>query len=271
MSTLLGLMHINEMSERAFAITTQAIDLLASHYTTWIYRFNIFKALKKNAYDELDWLETVSLENEKNYQIWNYRQLVIGDILKSGDYDYHREFPILAAMLDEDPKNHHVWTYRKWFVETFNLFDDPKENEFVEYMIERDVRNNSAWNHRFFIKFETIQELKVSDVVDSELEYVKHQIKLSPQNESSWNYLTGVCDKFNIGLETIEDFCRQFVNEPKQDTGDEIELIKSSFALEILAKIYNNQTSIRYYDLLSEKYDPIRKNYWQFLKLTISY
>ena len=40
-------------------------------------------------------------------------------------------------------------------------------------MIEEDVRNNSAWNHRWFLVFGTDSGGEVSkEIVDRELEYV---------------------------------------------------------------------------------------------------
>jgi protein farnesyltransferase/geranylgeranyltransferase type-1 subunit alpha len=59
-------------------------------------------------------------------------------------------------------------------VERFNLFDDPKELQWTESMIEEDVRNNSAWNHRFYLVFGR-NEGKVEvekEIVVREIEYV---------------------------------------------------------------------------------------------------
>lgn len=264
MGTLLALMAKNELSERALAMTELGISTLASHYSIWCYRFDIIKALKKDLYEELDWLESIAIDNEKNYQIWNYRQLIIGQI---PDFDATREFPILNTMIMEDSKNHHVWTYRHWLVEKFNLFENEKELKFIDELLENDVYNNSAWSHRFFIKF---NYEKVD--VDEELNYVEHKIRLSPQNESSWNYLMGIYEKFQIPLTKLQPFLNEFVNPDIIDNtnNDDLELIKSSFALELLAKTYNNEKSLIIYDLLISKYDPIRENYWKYLKSKIS-
>lgn len=272
MGILLALMHNQEYSERALAITELGIEMLASHYSTWIYRFNIIKALKKDLFEELDWIESVALENEKNYQIWNYRQLIIKEQLKNDSYNFNREFPIISAMLHEDAKNHHVWSYRRWLVSEFDLFDNEKELDLINGLIDADIRNNSAWNHRFYLKFGKPDVS--SDTIDAELEYVKNAIKTSPQNESTWNYLLGIYQKFNIDLTTLEPFCKEFVDmailqTPEVADKEEIDLIKSSFALEVLAKVYKNDISTRIYDLLIEKYDPIRVNYWNYLKSTI--
>ncbi|KAI5951244.1 RAM2 [Candida jiufengensis] len=265
MGLLLALMKQNEYSERALQLTELGIEQLASHYTTWIYRFNILKNLpNKNLYNELDWCEQIAIDNEKNYQIWNYRQLVINEILQNEEspkeFNPYREYPVLEAMLDSDPKNHHVWSYRKWLIEKFDLYIDPKEIEFVNSMIENDVLNNSAWSHRFFINFK--QQNTTDDKINEEIEFSKKMIIKCPQNASSWNYLLGIYDKFNKNITELKEFTLQFVNIDNNE-------ITSSFAMETLAKIYkqdkNLENAKNIYQLLAEKYDPIRSNYWNYL------
>lgn len=53
-------------------------------------------------------------------------------------------------MFELDAKNYHVWSYRQWLVRRFELWDQG-ELEATEKLIDEDVRNNSAWNHRFFL------------------------------------------------------------------------------------------------------------------------
>ena len=54
-----------------------------------------------------------------------------------------------------DAKNYHTWSYRQWLLA---FFDDERlwegELGFVERLLDEDVRNNSAWHHRFFVLFE---------------------------------------------------------------------------------------------------------------------
>lgn len=260
MGILLALAQKNEYSERALSLTEQGIELLASHYTIWIYRFDILTHLNKDLLEELDWCEQIALENEKNYQIWNYRQLVINRIISTNiEFDPHREHPIINAMLESDPKNHHVWSYRKWLAEKFDLYDDPKELQFVDGCILMDFRNNSAWSHRFFLKFGR----DINDTEESttdEIEFVKKIIRQSPQNPSTWNYLIGIYEKKKRNFAELEPFCNEFTGA----------VVRSSFALEILGRIYLEQgkfkESVEVYDSLIEKYDPIRRNYWEFQK-----
>lgn len=51
-----------------------------------------------------------------------------------------------------DSKNYHVWSYRQWLVKRFALWDEG-EIEACEMLLKMDVRNNSAWNHRWFVVF----------------------------------------------------------------------------------------------------------------------
>ncbi|EDK42249.1 CAAX geranylgeranyltransferase alpha subunit [Lodderomyces elongisporus] len=283
MGTLLALMKLNEYSPRAKYITELGIEKLASHYTTWIYRYNILKNLPNtNYYDELDWCEQIALDNEKNFQIWNYRQLIINEIIameensaenadekevkRKVQFDPHREFPIMAAMLDSDSKNHHVWSYRKWLVEKFNLFNDVKEHEFVNSCIELDLLNNSAWSHRFFLNFSDYRtddsnEMHGEDLVEKEIEYVKNKITECPQNASSWDYLNGIYDKFDRDICELEVFANGFADF-EQDN------VKSTFAIELLAKIFMKKNQfdkcITQYEMLRDEYDPMRKNFWNY-------
>lgn len=56
--------------------------------------------------------------------------------------------------------------------------------------MEEDIRNNSAWNQRFFIISSTHDKIE-GDVLDRELDFAMRAIEKVPGNESSWNYLTG--------------------------------------------------------------------------------
>lgn len=273
MGILLAMLHKKEYSDRALHMTERGIELVASHYTIWNYRFNILINMDKDLFEELDWCEQIALENEKNYQIWNYRQLIIERIISTGHGDKfnpHREYPIMDAMLQEDIKNHHVWSYRKWLVERFELYHDPKEQGFVDHCIDDDLRNNSAWTHRFFIKFASEKHRTDSTIAD-EIEYAKDKICLCPQNPSPWNYVIGIYRRFGRNFDDLHDFCTKFASIDDDDAAEV--LIKSSFALEMLATIYKQRKqyapAVKAYEMLGSKYDPIRANYWDYEKSKI--
>lgn len=250
-------------SEDALQLTEKVLSIVAAHYTTWCYRLDIIQNIKRDLFTELDWCEMVALENEKNYQIWNYRLLVIEEIMKSPElsqkFNHKREYPIINAMLQEDAKNHHVWSYKKWLVERFDLYETPEELDFVTQCIDMDLRNNSAWTHRFFLR---MSRNPSSSLVDEEISYTKTKILECPQNPSSWNYLRGIYSSTKRDNCELKGFCEDLANVNEAE-------IKSSYALELLAEISiaeeRPSEAKRLYLLLAETYDPIRKNYWDYL------
>lgn len=263
MKDLRSALESKTYTEETLQLTEDALDLLASHYTTWHFRLAIIRHLKKPLLDELDWCEQVALENEKNYQIWNYRQNIIEDILAdpSVSFSYKREYPILAIMLEKDPKNHHVWSYRKWLVERFGLHTNPEELQFTKDLIDADARNNSAWTHRFFLNFG--KTALTGKALQTEIAMVKLYIDLCPQNPSLWNYLRGIYNHLDLNICDLKAFCSPYADLSKDKIG-------STYALEMLATIAAaegaQETASEIFNALATKYDPIRANYWNFLR-----
>ena len=69
----------------------------------------------------------------------------------------------------------------------YSLYDD--ELQYVDRLISDDMRNNSAWNERFFV----VKQTGITDeVVLAEITYVLNRIRLIKNNESPWNYLRGI-------------------------------------------------------------------------------
>jgi protein farnesyltransferase/geranylgeranyltransferase type-1 subunit alpha len=63
------------------------------------------------------------------------------------------------------------------------------ELEFCEKLLNEDVRNNSAWNHRYFAVVNTTGF--TPEVMKREVEYTLDCISIATHNESAWNYLRG--------------------------------------------------------------------------------
>lgn len=63
------------------------------------------------------------------------------------------------------------------------------ELEYVDTLLNDDVRNNSAWNQRYFVINNTTGF--TNDVLLTEIEYTLFHIKTATENESAWNYLRG--------------------------------------------------------------------------------
>lgn len=196
-------------------------------------------------------------------------------------------------MLAKDAKNYHVWSYRQWLVRRFALWEGCGEMRAVEKLLAMDVRNNSAWNHRWFLVFARQvedQSFSVSEeVMDREMEFAKSAIKMTPQNESPWNYYRGLLRKRGAPLnedEEVISFAKTFADPQKPDE------IRSTHALDLLAEAWGggldpssstgdqrkeNIQSVeiartrkiqagRALDLLANKFDPIRANYWNYRK-----
>lgn len=72
---------------------------------------------------------------------------------------------------------------------TYSLFD--KELEYVEQLLEEDIRNNSAWNQRYFVISNTTKFEQ--SIIDREIDFALNKIDIVKGNESAWNYLQGYC------------------------------------------------------------------------------
>jgi protein farnesyltransferase/geranylgeranyltransferase type-1 subunit alpha len=96
-------------------------------------------------------MEEVAIKYMKTYQVWHHRRLLITSL---GISYALRELEFIAKVLRVDTKNYHTWSYRQWLLSYFNDSDLwAEELDFVDQMVVGDVRNNSAWHHRFFVVF----------------------------------------------------------------------------------------------------------------------
>ncbi|CZT47509.1 related to geranylgeranyltransferase type I alpha subunit (RAM2) [Rhynchosporium secalis] len=282
MGYLRAIMAAKEYSPRVLGLTEHIISLNASHYTVWLYRARTLFALESSIEAELEWMNKVALDNQKNYQIWHHRQILIDNLYVKISSDHtaienlaDTETAFMARMFDEDSKNYHVWSYRQYLVRKLDLFNQ-KEIESIETLLRSDIKNNSAWSHRFFVVFSdpkistpgslaTERDFNIpSEIIDREIEFAKSATFDAPQNQSPWNYLRGVLTKGSRKLATQECFAGEFAKIPKEGEED----VKSSHALDFLADVWAEKKEFekaeRALDLLADKYDRIRKNYWMF-------
>lgn len=291
-------MASNEHSPRVLDLTAHIIDLNPAHYTVWLYRATTLFALSSSIKDELAWVNEVALENQKNYQIWHHRQLLISTLLDgpsptADEKDVHitsresildlarSELLFMSMMFERDSKNYHVWSYRQWLVRRLEIFPSqvhdfagPNEIAAVEQLLDQDVRNNSAWSHRFFVVFSDPSystpdsramerdDAIPSQIVEREIAFAQDKIRLAPQNMSSWNYLRGVLRKAGKSVTELEGFAEEFVRL------GEAEEVKSSHALDLLADVWaekgDREKAVTVLRLLADKYDRVRKNFWEW-------
>ncbi|EEQ88584.1 CaaX farnesyltransferase alpha subunit Ram2, variant [Blastomyces dermatitidis ER-3] len=297
-SYLRAVMAANEMSERALELTGDVILMNPAHYTVWLYRAQILVALKKDLNEEIEWVNKLALQCLKNYQIWHHRQLIMSN-LEAFPTLPGTEQQFLMQVFALDSKNYHVWTYRHWLVRHFKLWDHPQELADVETLIDQDVRNNSAWNHRWTLKFgprgdvdsgmpvgvvdkhgpKGSLDVVDEELIDAELEYAKDKILLAPENKSPWAYARGVLRAAGRPLAELKGFAAKFILEEVDSEGSVVKCqVKSSLAVEWLADVYVEEAeekdaeeekarkaeAVRMLTLLKDKYDPIRKNYWDY-------
>ncbi|EME80333.1 uncharacterized protein MYCFIDRAFT_78077 [Pseudocercospora fijiensis CIRAD86] len=282
MSYLRACMAADEHSPRVLDLTEDLIDMNPAHYTVWLYRAKVLISVHEKKGDllgglrgELEWLNEIALSHQKNYQIWHHRNLLVNKIAEVGngkgeEVDISAEREFVEKMFGLDAKNYHVWSYRQWLVKRFGLWreDEYGELEFTERMLRKDVRNNSAWNHRWYVINGNGGGVEGDeDVRDREITFAKKAIEKAPQNCSPWNYLRGVVRKSGVGLGSLKGFAEQYADWEK------VEGVRSSHALDLLADILGEEEggdgkarAGKALDLLATRYDPIRKNYWEYRK-----
>ena len=214
-----------ELSPRALALTAHLIKLNPSHFSVWQYRANILlhsPDLEASRDDvlraELGWLDELAHRNMKSYQVWQHRRLVVAAL-----GDPSGELKFVADNLERDAKNYHTWGYRQWVLAHFGGLTIPEssqgeggrgaaqfahlwdgEADYTDALLQTDVRNNSAWNHRWFIKFArygltgsatittTLSHIDLDamrNCIRFEKAYAKASLASVPNNASAWTYL----------------------------------------------------------------------------------
>lgn len=142
---------------------------------------------------ELQFCDDISLEQQKNYQVWYHRQTVIEKLLALEKITIlalaDRDFALCDKMLEEDSKNYHVWSYRQWAVVRYGCWE--RELAFVERCLQRDVRNNSAWNQRFWIGERSGWWASI-EICRREWDFALREAGRAPNNESPWLFATGI-------------------------------------------------------------------------------
>ncbi|KAG8803540.1 CAAX geranylgeranyltransferase alpha subunit [Serendipita sp. 399] len=272
-----GVVATEERSERVLELTEHIIRMNPAHYSVWQYRYETLLALNSPLDKELKLMDELALANMKFYQVWHHRKLIM--------MKYKKPLPdlsFIAKVLTADVKNYHTWQYRQWLL---TYFDDEElwryELPFVDILLKEDIRNNSAWHHRFFVVFDSGVRDGDEDramVVRRELNYAKQKIALSPNNLSAWNYLRGILNKTETKFSSIKSFVIPYtLPQQQKDTEEEEYLdldnplpsssatLPCALAMEFLADIYEEEGDVtRATELLTglaEEHDTMRKRY----------
>eukprot|EP00877_Chromochloris_zofingiensis_P003437 jgi/Chrzof1/13094/Cz07g19170.t1 len=194
-----AILALGEKSERALRLTQHMIKLNSADYTAWQYRWECLTTLGSDLEAEYQFTRQIALENAKNYQLWNHRRKLAQAL---GPSAVARELAFAAEALELDEKNYHAWAHRQSVVAQGACWQE--ELQYSAYMIDKDVRNNSAWNQRFFVLQNTCKTQDLSTIIGQELQYIAAKVQSAPHNESAWNYLWGIftldgCSQWEMG------------------------------------------------------------------------
>ena len=251
----------NEISERALALTEDAIDQNPANYTAWYYRrIVLFGLLEQTGRDlslEVDYMNEMTEKNEKNYQMWYHRQAILEKYrIVDGELD------MISKMIDQDSKNYHAWAHRQWVVKEFNLWSG--ELDYIGELLSRDLRNNSAWNHRFFVLRHT-RDVTSEEVRREEIEFAFSYIHKAPNNESPWNYVKGFANlrpEVSSIYELLERKCREVLQRTSINAHAHyvlLDCLVRSNEVDVLNEALSVCDSL-------VQYDSIRARYWQYKK-----
>lgn len=276
MDVFRAVLQMGEKTERALRLTETIIAYNSANYTVWHYRREILDALVAQEHDEdrraLRYAEELAFVHRtaqcisKNYQVWHHRREVVSRI-STGDGSQELEFT--AQVLMDDGKNYHSWAHRQWSVRKFDLWD--AELDFVNFMLARDCRNNSAWNQRYFVLTSRHRKLRPlpREMIVQELAFALKHITTCPHNESPWNYLRGLMRRES--LESFPELERGLdtLFEARPETRNCV--YRLSFLVDLYAEQGSSEDQLNqarvYLHQLAEELDPIRKAYWN-LRLT---
>ncbi|KAF9078821.1 hypothetical protein BDP27DRAFT_1441192 [Rhodocollybia butyracea] len=274
-----GIIKTGEKSQRVLQLTEHIIRLNPAHYTAWQYRYETLLAIEANLEDELRLMDELAITYLKTYQVWHHRRLLMLQIRKPAP-----ELVFIARTFQVDPKNYHTWSYRQWLLAYFN---DANlwigELDFVEELLNDDIRNNSAWHHRFFTVWQSGVREGEEDrerVLRRELIYVKQSISLAPNNASAWNYLRGILDHNSIPYQKMITFVQPYTLLLDEQVADLVDLenpppsksahLPCASAIEFLADIYEAEggnsmlKATELWKSLGNEHDISRKKYWEY-------
>lgn len=82
------------------------------------------------------------------------------------------------------------------------------ELAYVDRLLSEDVRNNSAWNERFFV----LNHFGfTADVLQREINYAMKQVRSLKHNESAWNYLRGLLQQGEGTMDQFPEVCHLMI------------------------------------------------------------
>ena len=203
-----------------------------------------------------------------------------------------QELLYLDSVIAADGKNYHAWSHRQWVVGTLaaaattarstsapNNDDDVinsvwgEERNCTSRWIQTDVRNNSAWNHRWFTMHRGQADRPLEPLAsDEEAEYALQQATLDPHNESPWRYLVAIVKERIKTLSsetdrilTLERYeAKATAVQPDISNTDEDAAVPLWAAITDLAELRGDSGRVKELTDRLVELDPIRQKYWRW-------
>jgi len=246
-----------ELSERVLALSKRIISLNAANYTAWHIRRECLFKMRKDLWEEMDFVEECAENNPKNYQIWYHRRALVEHL-----NDGSREPRFVSQILNNtDAKNYHAWAHRQWAVNRFQLWEG--ELEFSDYFIKQDVRNNSAWSHRWFV-LSRGNTAKILDdrIAAREISYAQEKAELAPSNECPYSYIRALCSKSkqSLGDDQIAHWLQSLLSK----CGDGALYHLRAMLVDSWILRGRREEAMNGCIELGERYDSIRASYWKW-------
>lgn len=146
-------------------------------------------------------------------------------------------------------------------------------------MLEDDVRNNSAWNQRWFVTHRGSKSIPFPiEDARQEVIFSISQAQQDPYNESPWKYfvalikeqfrLIGTSPKFvsliDYSEKALKETKENFEQESSKDGMECTHLIAAHIdILEMKGDGASVSRAMEFAKLLESRYDPVRKKYWK--------
>jgi protein farnesyltransferase/geranylgeranyltransferase type-1 subunit alpha len=256
-----GVLATGEKSKRVLALTKRIISFNPANYTAWHLRRTCLFELGESISEEMIYVQECAENSPKNYQVWYHRRALV-ERLNDGTAEPQFVSQILS---NTDSKNYHAWAHRQWALKRFQIWEG--ELEYAEYLIKEDIRNNSAWNHRWYVLTEggflTFLELSLAL---REIQYAMDQAEIAPSNECPYNYIRAVCSKSNLKLG--DDQIVQWMQASlERSTGNLVHL--RSLYIDSLIEQGLKEKAVAMCVELADRYDSIRVAYWRWRAATI--
>lgn len=173
------------------------------------------------------WLNDVTLDNPKNYQIWHYRQQLAPSLYTNSPQViklyYGLERLLVELVLSEDAKNIHAWSHLIWLV---NWIASPFKQE---TKIDKENLPKASDTHKtaqaqpwFKNEQDELQVRKISLSVESELAFIENLLFLDIYNNSAWSYRHFIISRLlNTNSPHPNDSIASILEKHRLDRGEE--------------------------------------------------